>query len=88
MSGEATFDRYPAPPGTELAECRSCGFVFGSTHVKDDSGRESCPCCEELRLDREVRRLREELAAAQGTVAGYRRTLDEAFNSGDGTYRP
>ncbi len=29
-----------------------------------------------------------EVAALRGTVGGYRRTLDEALNSGDGSYRP
>jgi hypothetical protein len=29
-----------------------------------------------------------EVAALRGIVAGYRRTLDEALNSGDGSYRP
>jgi len=29
-----------------------------------------------------------EVAALRGVVAGYRRALDEALNSGDGSYRP
>ncbi len=41
---------------------------------------------ESLNLAAEVRQLRERLAAAEGVVAGYRRTLAEAFNSGDGSY--
>jgi len=43
---------------------------------------------EGLDLAAEVQQMRERLAAAEGTVAGYRRTLSEALNSGDGSYRP
>ena len=43
---------------------------------------------ESLDLAAEVRALRERLAAAEGTVAGCRRALAEALNSGDGGYRP
>jgi hypothetical protein len=43
---------------------------------------------DEFDLAIEVRGLRERLAAAEGTVAGYRQTLVEALNSGDGNCRP
>ena len=43
---------------------------------------------ESVDLTAEVRGLHERLAAAEGTVAGYRRTLAETLNSGDESYRP
>jgi hypothetical protein len=42
---------------------------------------------ESLDLAAEVRTLRERLAAAEGTVGGYRQKLAEALNSGDGSCR-
>jgi hypothetical protein len=84
---------------TEIIECSSFHDVFAqrqqdsvllgriARELGEDVARRWADG-DELDLAAEVHRLRKQLAAAEGTAAGYRRTLDEAFNSGDGSYRP
>jgi hypothetical protein len=55
----AGFQRYPMPSTGELAECNACGFRFDAIHARvDGEERDSCPCCEELRLHAELDALR------------------------------